>query len=127
MTYTVIASNGQSYDLPSKTINVMEKLDVILKVDTQKGLTVKAKFQKLLDFCSDILGKEAIKDIFGTDKLENMDLSELTLLVLKIKDAYDEPITTYQNEKMFRDLDSIPSDKIVSMIDAVNKMDSVTK
>ena len=45
MIYTIIASNGQSYDLPAKTIGVMDSLNNILKID-QTDLGLKQKYQK---------------------------------------------------------------------------------
>ena len=40
MVYTIIANN-KSFDLPKKTVSVMEELDRVLKVDSNKGLSLR--------------------------------------------------------------------------------------
>ena len=49
MEYTVII-DGHSYDLPKKTVAVMEKMDEVLKVDSVRGYSVRQKFEKLYSF-----------------------------------------------------------------------------
>ena len=72
MDYTVIINN-RSYDLPKKTVSVMNKLDDVLKVD---NLNIKArqKFEKLHEFVKDILGEANAKEILGSDNLDEIDL-----------------------------------------------------
>ena len=36
MVYTIIANNGRSYDLPKKTVTVMEDLDQAITIDNNK-------------------------------------------------------------------------------------------
>ena len=107
MVHTVIL-NGRSYDLPKKNINVATKLDEVLKVDSIKGLSVRQKFEKLHVFSKDILGKENTNEILGTDNLEEIDLSELTIVVRKIVDAYEKPISDYQAERNREQLSRLP-------------------
>lgn len=113
MDYTIIV-DGRSYDLPKKTIGVMEKLDEALKIDSNKGLTVKQKYEKLHSFVKGVVGDEAAQEMFGSDNISEIDLSELGLTVLKIRDAYDEPFAKYDEEKMQRKFDSIPTEKLLS-------------
>ncbi|MDD6058203.1 MAG: hypothetical protein PUB98_08115 [Clostridiales bacterium] len=123
MEYTIIM-NGQSYDLPKKTIAVMEKLDEVLKVDST-NLNVRKKFEKLHEFVKGTVGDDAAKEILGSDIIAEIDLSDLTLAVKRIADAYDEPIRNYNEEKASRALSAIPIDKIISMTKAAEKMASV--
>lgn len=120
MEYTIII-NEQSYDLPKKTLSVTEKIDDILKVDAT-NLSVRKKFEKLHGFMKDVVGDEAAKEMFGSDNLAEIDLSEVTLAVRKVIDAYDKPLTDYDAEKATRAFDSIPIDKIISMTKAAEKM-----
>lgn len=120
MEYTIIV-NGQSYDLPKKTISVMSKVDEVLKVDATRG-TVRQKFEKLHKFMIELVGEEAAKEMFGAEKLDEIDLSELTLAVKKVVDAYDKPINDYDMEKQREKFDSLPIDKVVSMTKAAQSM-----
>ena len=119
MEYTIIV-DSRSYDLPKKTVAVMEKLDDVLKVDSVKGLSLRQKFEKLHNFVKDVVGEENAKEIFGSDNISEIDLSEVTLAVKKIADAYDKPIKDYESEKMQRSFDGIPMEKIISMTKAAN-------
>lgn len=113
MEYTIIV-NGRSYDLPKKNISVMEKLDEALKVDSLR-MNIRQKYERLHRFVKDIVGEENAKEIFGSDDLDNIDLSELSLTVLKINDAYDQPVSEYSNDKMLKMINSIPTEKITSL------------
>ena len=114
MEYTIIV-DGRSYDLPKKTVAVMDKLDEVLKVDSRPNLTVRQKYEKLHSFVKELLGEENAKELFGSDNLSEIDLSELSLTVLKINDAYDQPLADYRMDKMCESMSSIPTEKIVSL------------
>ena len=121
MQYTVII-NGQSYDLPKKTVKVVEEMDKVAQIDNVKGLGIRDKFKALFDFIGGLVGKEAAKEILGSDKLDEVDLSEVTLTFAKIKDAYDKPLEDYNTDKSFQKLNSIPTDKIVQLANVANQM-----
>ena len=123
MIYTIIASNGQSYDLPAKTIGVMDSLNNILKID-QTDLGLKQKYQKILEFAVNVLGNEAVKEILGSDKVNDIDVGELELIILKIKAAYDKPIEEYRAEQLENSLEGIPTEKLVALTKAVNTINS---
>ena len=113
MEYTVII-NSRSYDLPKKNLKVMEKLDEVLKIDSSKG-SIRQKFEKLHRFVKDTVGEENAKEIFGSDILDEIDTSELSLAVLKINDAYEQPVTDYQMEKMRESMNAIPTEKLATL------------
>ena len=117
MEYTIII-DGRSYDLPKKTLAVMEKLDDVLSVDSVKGLTVKQKFEKLHAFVKDLVGEDNASEMFGTDNLSEIDLSELTLAVKKVVSAYENPIADYDAEIARKKFDNVPIEKIVSLTKA---------
>lgn len=114
MIYTVIASNGQSYDMPPKTLEVIERLDKVLKVDNEK-CSIRQKYQKVLDFVKFILGDENIVEILGGKSVDEIDVGELEVLVLKIQDAYNNAVTEYRTEKLRESFSSIPTDKIAAL------------
>lgn len=117
MEYTIIV-DGRSYDLPKKTLAVTEKLDDVLRVDSVKGLTVKQKFEKLHAFVKDLVGEDNASEMFGTDNLSEIDLSELTLAVKKVVSSYEKPIADYDAEIARKKFDNVPIEKIVSLTKA---------
>lgn len=123
MEYTIII-NDRSYDLPKKTIAVMEKLDEVLKIDST-NLKVRQKFDKLHGFIRELVGEEAAKEMFGSDNITEIDLSDVTLAVKKVVDAYDKPIMDYDAEKTVRAFNSLPIEKIVSMTKAAERMSAM--
>lgn len=120
MIYTVIV-NKKSYDLPKKTIAIMERLDDVLRVDSIKNLSLTDKFNRLLEFLIDVLGEESVKEILGTLNLAEMDLSDITLTVRKIVDSYDKPINDFERQKTLESFNSLPLDKIVSLQNVIDK------
>ena len=124
MEYTIIV-DGRSYDLPKKTLSVMEKMDDVMKVDSVKGYSVRQKFEKIHRFIKDLVGDDNAKEILGSDNISEIDLSEVTLTAKKIIDAYDKPITDYDLEKGLRKMDGIPIDKIVSIAKAADTIMAV--
>lgn len=124
MEYSVIV-NGRSYDLPKKTVTVMGKMDEALKVDSQPKLGIKQKFEKLHRFVKEIVGEENAREMFGSDNLEEIDLSEVSLAVLKIRDAYDQPISDYRTDKMMENIGSIPTEKITALTKSIQTMSNV--
>lgn len=123
MEYAIIV-NEKSYELPKKTLSVMEKLDEVLKVDTVKNLSVRQKFEKLHNFVKDTVGSENAAEMFGSNNISEIDTSEISLAVLKIRDAYDKPISDYNTERSMRKLEGLPINEITQL---VKGMDTVAK
>lgn len=113
MEYTIII-NGRSYDLPKKTVSVMEKMDSVLKVDNLR-IKPRQKFEKIHEFMKDMIGAENAKEAFGSDNLDEVDLSELSIAVLKINDAYNQPLTDYKLEKMRVTMNGMQAEKIAAL------------
>lgn len=117
MVHTIIVNN-KSYDLPKKTVAVAEKLDYALTVDNIKGLTVKGKFEILHNFVKELVGEENAVEMLGSANLEEIDLSDLTMVVLSIKDAYEKPMNDYQAQRMRERIGNIPIEKLTSVTKA---------
>lgn len=121
MEYTVII-NDRSYDLPKKTIKVANQMDEVLKVDTNKGLNVRQKFEKCHNFIKGLVGEETAKEMFGSNSLDEIDLTEITLAVKKVIEAYDKPINDYDMSKNMEKLDSLPIGQINSIMNAAERV-----
>lgn len=122
MIYTIISDDMQSYDLPGKTLKVMEKIEALQRDDTRKDLSIREKYKKVHTFVVDILGKDVAKEFLGTDKLDEMDLSVLTITAKKIIDAYDKPLEDYNRSKVQQTIDEIPLDKVTELIKATDSI-----
>lgn len=119
----VIVVNGRSYDLPKKTMEVVENLDEVLTVDSIKGFTVRQKFEKCHKFIQNLLGKEAAEEMFGSSDITKIDLTEVTLVIQKINAAYLEPIERQQMAQSFAALNNIPIDKITALSNAARTIE----
>ena len=124
MEYTIIV-DGQSYDLPKKTLAVVSQMDEVLKVDANSKLNVRQKFQKCHDFIKGLVGEETAKEMFGSDNLEEIDLTEVTLAVKKVVEAYDKPINDYDNDKTRHAFDDLPIEKLNSIVKAADKVAAI--
>ena len=121
MDYTIIANN-KTYSLPPKTIAVMEELENVSKVDEIQGMSLRNKFETLHDFIKCIFGEEKATEILGSSEFNKVDLSDITLTINKIIDAYEKPIQDYQDEKTRKTLNGIPMEKIISMAKAAQSI-----
>lgn len=121
MVHTVIVNN-RSYDLPKKTVAVAEKLDMALKTDSIAGLSIKDKFERLHDFVKEMVGSENAAEMLGSEELNEIDTSELAVIVLKINDAYEKPMNDYQAERMQKKISNIPIEKLTSMTKAAQSV-----
>jgi hypothetical protein len=121
MEYTVIV-NGQSYDLPKKTMKVAEDIDKLLKADTDTRIALKDKYKKQFDFIRGLIGEDNAKEIFATDDINEIDLPEITLTVKKIMDAYDKPINDYEIEKSREKISDLPLDKVIELAKVAREM-----
>lgn len=110
MIYTII-HNRKSYDLPKKTIAIMDEIDEGLRID-MSNLSLREKFDRLRMIIVDILGEENAIEILGSNNLDDMDLSDVTITFKKISDAYDKPIQDYNTGRTREALSQIPFDKI---------------
>lgn len=122
MVYTIVNSKGRSFDLPKKTVSVMEDLDQAITIDNNRNLSLREKYSHLHEFVKRTLGEEKAKECLGSDNLDEIDLSELAITVRKIHDSYDKPIADYATAKMREKLASVPMEKITPMVAAAKEV-----
>lgn len=126
MKYTVIIDN-HSYELPAKTMAVVEKLDEAMKIDTRSDLNIRAKYQMLFDTVKDLLGAENAVEAFGADDLEAVDLSNVTLAFRSIVDSYDKPVADYEAKRTREKLSGTQIDQVVKIAQAAQMMQNLKK
>lgn len=126
MQYTVII-NGRSYDLPKKTMNVVEEMDRCAKIDSVKNIGIREKFNQLYKFIKSLVGDDNAKEILGSENLDEVDLSDVTLTFRKIMDAYQKPVSDYNMENARQALANLPIDKITNFANAANTIGVLDK
>lgn len=121
MEYTVIIKD-RSYDLPDKTLKVVEEMDTVVRIDGKRGMSIRDKYKRLYDFIVGLVGMENAKEILGSDNIEEVDLCEVTLTVKKILDAYEQPLLDYQTKQMEEQLRRVPIEKMAGITQTIDSI-----
>ena len=121
MEYTVIIKD-RSYDLPDKTLKVVEGMDTVVRIDGKRGMSIRDKYKRLYDFIVGLVGMENAKEILGSDNIEEVDLCEVTLTVKKILDAYEQPLLDYQTQQMEEQLRRVPIEKMAGITQTIDSI-----
>lgn len=85
------------YNLPKKT----RKL-ALLYDEISKQKTVDLQYQKMFEFINECFDDEKIEELLGTLDLDEIDLTEMTLLVNDIALKWEEPIVNESIDYMQR-------------------------
>lgn len=120
MIYTLIM-NKKSYDLPKKTLAVVEAMDTVVQLDQDDSLSTRQKYQHIMDFEREILGEKAVEEIFGSNDIDQVDLSEVILAFRKIVDAYNKPVQDYERSSSLDVFNQLPLDKLAQLAELVKQ------
>ena len=123
MIYTVILHN-HSYNLPAKTLAVTELLDNAAGVDNMTGLSTRDKYKIVMDAVIDVLGRDNVVEAIGSDKIDEVDLNEITLSFRKIVDAYNKPLEEYTKNGQRANLENLPLEEISKLADAAKAINN---
>lgn len=104
----IIIDGSKSYDLPKKTLKIVEEMERAISIDSSSNVPIKDKYKAVLKACQTIAGQEATEEILGGNKLEEMDLCEVTILFEKICAAYQAPIDDFKNDRSSEVLSRLP-------------------
>jgi hypothetical protein len=116
---------GDSIELPKKTISVQRKIDEISVLAlTGKGYE---SYKKQFDFVNESIGFEKVNSILETNKLDDIDLPTLTILYNAIVHAYTKRIREYERAQEAEQIDSPTLDAIEKMAESMDKIEKVTK
>ena len=114
MTYTLIVGT-KSYDLPKKTLAIVEKLDGVVALDKNPRMNTRDKYQSILNLEEELLGKNNLEEILGATSLDDVDLSEVVITFRKIVDAYNKPVQEYDRAASTEAFNRIPVEKLNQM------------
>ena len=119
-----LEATGETIHLPDYTVDIAEKIEsVMLYADTKARF--RDKIKKMYDFLDKLLGKEVVVGQFG--KFENCDPNDINLLFLKITDAYNRPVSDYNDDKIVEKLDKTQIDKLSKIVDSADKIKNLDK
>lgn len=76
----------------------------------------------MFDFIESLVGAENAKEILGSDKLDEVDLCDVTLTFKKIIDAYDKPLEEYQTQQMEDQMRRIPVEQMAGITHALDSI-----
>ena len=117
-------ATGETIHLPDYTVDIAEKIEsVMLYADTKARF--RDKIKKMYDFLSNLLGKEKVVEQFG--KFEICDPNDINLLFLRITDAYNRPVSDYNEDKIVEKLDKTQIDKLSKIVDSADKIKNLDK
>ena len=117
-------ATGETIHLPDYTVDIAEKIEsVMLYADTKARF--RDKIKKMYDFLANLLGKETVVEQFG--KFETCDPNDINLLFLKITDAYNRPVSDYNEDKIVEKLDKTQIDKLSKIVDSADKIKNFDK
>lgn len=115
MKYTFIY-NGKSYELPKKTIEVAERLEYCAGLD-DTDMSIREKFKYFYETIEILTGKENAEEILGSENIEEVDLSEVSIVMQKIMGAYSKPITQSEIRELHDLLNEMPISKLEKLSD----------
>lgn len=121
MTYSITIDNN-IIDLPEYNFTIADKLERQENVNTGKG-RLKDKCKSMYDTISDIIGMDNTMDILG--KFADADPNRINIVYLSIVNAYNEPLNKFSEEHTFEKLDTQQIDKIVNLINALEKANNL--
>ena len=117
-------ATGETIHLPDYTVDIAEKIEsVMLYADTKARF--RDKIKKMYDFLANLLGKEKVVEQFG--KFEDCDPNDINLLFLRITDAYNRPVSDYNEDKIVEKLDKTQIDKLSKIVDSADKIKNLDK
>ncbi|MGO5053646.1 hypothetical protein ACTQ6A_14260 [Lachnospiraceae bacterium LCP25S3_G4] len=103
---------GESFDLPRKTLKVAAEMDNVRKADS---VSQTASYRAQYKFVTEILGKENAEKILDAEKLEDVDLSTLSIVYLGIENAYIKRVEDYRKEQTAEKLQIPGLDKAIDL------------
>ncbi|MGN0423516.1 MAG: hypothetical protein ACI4EY_12400 [Lachnospiraceae bacterium] len=121
MEYTIISKEGKSYDLPTYDLKIAEKMEEV-EIFKRSGARVKAQFEKMYSFCSDILGKENTEEILGD--VNKADPNMINFVYLDIVKAYNKPLEDYERKERASQFDD---ESIKYLMKLLGKAENVSK
>ena len=121
MTYTM-NYNNQLVEVPSYNFSIAEIIEKQEMINGSRS-KFKDKCKSMYDTISDIIGMDNTMDTLG--KFADADPNRINIVYLSIVNAYNEPLNKFSEEHTFEKLDTQQIDKIVNLINALEKANNL--
>lgn len=90
--------NGGMYNLPPYTNKVRSKINRLSADDLNEKADDFNRFINKYEFIKELIGKDAALEVFGAEKMENIDLNLITISYVRILRAYEKNVTELEKE-----------------------------
>lgn len=92
----ILEYNGSSYELPKFTKSVSDKIEKINTQNENTRIPDMNKYKSMHEFICEMIGNENAEAIFETDKLDEIDLNDITICYLGICAGYEKPVNDFK-------------------------------
>lgn len=113
---------GKKYELTKKTIKTTHKILEIGKLSEQLNqniIAIEEYVKKALEFVKYVIGERNTLEILETDDINEIDVNELTIVILNILAAYRKPI---DDEVMRENREKLNSEEFKTMLDVLSSI-----
>lgn len=93
--------NKKSFDLPKKTIGIMQKIEDLLEIEKQyedKEIKVIECVHAEYDFLIAILGEKKTAEYLGSNDINEIDINEVSVAIVHILNAYKDKVENVRME-----------------------------
>lgn len=118
-----ITYNGKTYELPKKTMAIVQKEDAMYT----KSASLAEQYMKQFEYAYAVLGEENIVEILGSSDVNEVDLSEITLLCNMIDEAYMKKINDQNIKRAEKMLGNKAVSQIISAGNAAGKIANASR
>ena len=117
--------DGREYELPKKTLSVQEKIDRIKK--EVGGRDRKSASVKKYEFVKEFVGEENAREIFETDKIEEVDVGTLEIEYKGMFMGYRAPELEFQANENMKALGEPVLDRLMQIAQSLDSINALSK
>lgn len=108
-----ITFEGNNYELPPYSLEIAEKIEKI-----KSKMTLASRCDAIYRFLRSIFGTEQVKDILG--EYAGIDPNRTEILFSAICEAYSEPVSTSNVQRVAQIIKDAQLDKVEAIIKAID-------
>ena len=115
---------GKTISLPKYSFNIANKLEEQEEINSGNR-KFRDKCRTMYDLIKSMIGSEKTLDLLGEFEKGDVDPNEINIIYLLIVRAYSKPLESFNNDEFSDKLREADVDKIVRLIEAVEKANSL--
>lgn len=123
----VLTIGNKKINLPKMTLGVKEQIDSINESLESDVVTDRDKYQQMLDFVTIMVGEDAARQLFESDKLDDIDLPTIQTAYLGICNAFDRPQLEAQAAQRVEKLNTMLSGDTMKQFNEILKVADAMK